>query len=210
MEPDPERAAHALPPDLLRKRAAGAPPPEPEVGDFRQGSPLSQWALSRYLVGRAVAESAGIALLLLALGVLGLAAVAEWALHSTLLAVLLVIVAVLVLLLRRVLLAVVRRLTAVDRPVEDRLTALVADTRSDVLRELRRVGLPGRTLTLPLLALRFLRRRRRAQTVTRLRAFEIERVVPKARLDETFLLLRGAFTDGFGGGIRPDGPAAGR
>lgn len=116
MEPDPEPGGRpALPPDLLRKRAGGPPPPEPDVGDFRQGSPLSQWALSRYLVGRAVTESMGIALLLFALVLLGLAAVAEWALHSTALAVLVVLVAVSVLVLRRLLLAVVRRLIAVDR-----------------------------------------------------------------------------------------------
>lgn len=75
-----------------------------------------------------------------------------------------------------------------------------------MLRELRRIGLPGRVVTLPLLALRLPGRRRRADTVTRLRGFDIERVVPKARLDETFLLLRGAFT----GDVGPDGPSARR
>ena len=34
-------------PDILRKPAGGTQPPrgDPEVGDFRPGSPFSQWAL---------------------------------------------------------------------------------------------------------------------------------------------------------------------
>jgi hypothetical protein len=203
--PDPSR-----PPDILRKPAAGQQPPpgEPEVGDFRPGSPFSQWALARYLVGRALTESVGTALMSVALVIFALAAVAEWVLKSTVLAVLLVIVAVMVLLLRWLLLSVVRRLTAFPQlgPVEERMNALVHDTRTDVLRELRRVGLPGHTWTLPLLAFRFVGRSRRAATVARLRTFEIGRVVPKARLDETFLLLQQAFT----GGVGPNGPSARR
>jgi hypothetical protein len=193
-KPDP-----ASTPEILRKRARGAPRDEPEVGDFRQGSPLSQWALGRYLVGRALTESVGNALLAVAVVVLGLAALAEWALGSTLLAVLLVIIAVGVLILRWILLSIVRRLTGFTQyaPVEQRMKALVDDTRSDVLRELRRVGLPGRVFTLPLLGFRFLGHDRRADTLTRLRNFETERAVPKARLDELHLLLRQAF----GGGL---------
>lgn len=186
-------------PDILRKQQPPPPPSgEPEVGEFRQGSPFSQWALSRYLVGRAITESVGSALMWVGLIVLGLGAVGEWALDSTALAVLLVIVAVFVLLLRWVLLSVVRRITAFSQyaPVEDRMNSLVADTRSDVLRELRRIGLPGRTLTLPLLAFRFIGSRRRKDTFEKLRGFDITRVVPKARLDETVLLLRAAFTGG--------------
>lgn len=200
MEPDPTNTP-ARTPDILRKRAGGVPPDEAEVGDFRQGSPLSQWALGRYLVGRALAESVGNALLAVAVVVLALAAVGEWVLDSTVLAVLLVIIAVGVLLLRWILLAVVRRLTGFTQfePIEERMKALVDDTRSDVLRELRRVGLPGRVFTLPLLAFRFLGRSRRADTLARLRKFETERAVPKARLDELHLLLRQAF----GGGVAP-------
>jgi hypothetical protein len=202
MEPEPERT-----PDLLRKRPPPRQPPgdAPEVGEFRQGSPLSQWALARYLVGRALTESVGTALLGLGVVLLALAAFSEWVLHSTLLAVLVVIIAVGVLILRWILLAIVRRLTAFTQyaPVEARMTALVSDTRSDVLRELRRIGLPGRPWTLPLLVLRFLGRTRRADTVARLRRFEITRVVPAARLDELILLLRQAFG---GGGV----PGAGR
>jgi hypothetical protein len=195
VEPDPDRT-----PDILRKPAGGTPPPQgdPEVGDFRPGSPFSQWALGRYLVGRALTESIGMSLLIVALVVFAVAAVAQWLLHSTLLAVLLVIVAVFVLLLRWVLLSVVRRLTAFSQyaPIEERINALVADTRGDVFREMRRVGLPGHMWTLPLLPIRLIRSKRRADTVERLRAFELARVVPKSRIDETFLLLRQATNGG--------------
>ncbi|HKC29501.1 MAG TPA: hypothetical protein VKB75_15915 [Jatrophihabitans sp.] len=163
-----------------------------EVGDFRQGSPLSQWALSRYLVGRAVGESVGYTLLFIALLVFGLAAACEWGLHSTFLTVVLCVLAVGVLLVRAVLRGILRRLTATDRsgPVEARLRELVSDTRGDVLRELRRVGLPSHTVTLPILAFRLVGKRREAALV-RLREFQVERAVPKRRLDELHLLLVG-------------------
>src|SRR3954452_8193028 len=164
-----------------------------EVGEFRQGSPLSQWALARYLVGRAIGESVSRTLLVLA-GVLLIAAAAvQWGLHLTLVTVLLVVVLVAVLALRSLLRAILRRLTAADRygPIEDRLRALVADTHGDVLRELRRLGLPSHLLPLPLLAVRMVGRRR-AETFERLRGFEIGRAVPQARLDELHLLLRDA------------------
>lgn len=162
-----------------------------EVGDFRQGSQLSRWAMARYLVGRAIGESVGSTLLLVALALIGLAAACEWGLHVTFLAVLLVIVALGVLLLRAALRAILRRLTATDRygPVESRLRKLVADTRADVRRELRRLGLPSRRITLPLLAVRLVGRRR-TETLQRLRGFDLDRAVPKARLDELHMLLR--------------------
>jgi hypothetical protein len=163
-----------------------------DVGEFRPGSPLSRWALARYLVGRAIGESVGSTLLVVALGLLALAAVFQWVVHSTLLAVLVAIIAVGVLLIRAVLRAVLRRLTEADRygALERRLRALVSDTRGDVLRELRRVGLPSHTVTLPLLAIRLIGKRRKA-TVARLREFDIARAVPKARLDELHMLLSG-------------------
>ena len=164
-----------------------------EVGEFRQGSPLSQWALARYLVGRAIGESVSRTLLVVALVLLAAAVAVQWGLHLTLVTVLLVLVLVFVLALRGLLRAVLRRLTAADRygPIEDRLRELVADTHGDVLRELRRLGLPSHLLTLPLLAAR-LAGRRRAETFERLRSFDIDRTVPKARLDELHLLLRDA------------------
>jgi hypothetical protein len=163
-----------------------------EVGEFRQGSPLSQWALARYLVGRALGESVGHTLLVVALAVLGLAAACEWGLHSTFLAVVVGLLAVMVLLVRAGLRTILRRLTETNRygPVETRLRELVSDTRGDVLRELRRLGLPSHTVTLPLLAVRLIGRRRQA-TLARLRDFDIDRAVPKQRLDELHMLLGG-------------------
>jgi hypothetical protein len=163
-----------------------------DVGEFRQGSPLSRWALARYLVGRAIGESVGSTLLVVALVLLGLAAVGQWVVHSTLLAVLIAIVAIGVLVIRAVLRAVLRRLTEADRygQLETRLRALVSDTRGDVLRELRRVGLPSHTVTLPLLAIRLIGKRRKP-TLARMREFDITRAVPKARLDELHMLLGG-------------------
>src|SRR4051812_29419033 len=94
-----------------------------DVGEFRQGSAVSRWTLARYLVGRAIGESVGNTLLIVAVVLLGLGAVGEWVLDSTFLAVVFVVLAVLVLLLRTVLRAVLRRLTAADHygPIEERL-----------------------------------------------------------------------------------------
>jgi hypothetical protein len=102
------------------------------------------------------------------------------------------VLAVIVLLVRATLRAILRRLTEADRygPLETRMRALVADTRGDVRRELRRVGLPSHSITLPLLAVRLMGKRRTA-TLSRLREFDIDRAVPRARLDELHLLLRG-------------------
>lgn len=162
-----------------------------DVGAFEQGSPASRWALSRYLVGRAIGESISRSLLIVALVILALAGVVEWS-GSTFWSVVVAVFALGVLGMRAVLRAVLRRLTAADQPgpIEARLAALVADTRSDVLAELRRIGLPGRTWTLPLLGLRFLGRERRRKTVARLRGFDLDRVVPKSRVDELHLMLR--------------------
>jgi hypothetical protein len=172
-----------------------------EVGTFRQGSPLSRWALARYLVGRAIGESVGRTLLIVALILIALAVVCQWTLHLTFVTVLISVVAAFVLLLRWVLRTVLRKLTAADYygPIETRLRALVSDTHGDVLRELRRVGLPSHTLTLPLLALRLVGKRRK-QTLERMRGFDIDRAVPKARLDELHLLLRNA-AGGPGGSV---------
>jgi hypothetical protein len=163
-----------------------------DVGEFARGSPLSRWAFARYLVGRAIGESVGSTLLVVAALLLALAAVGQWVLHSTLLAVLLAVFGLGVLIIRAVLRAVLRRLTEADRygPVETRLRELVADTRGDVLRELRRAGLPSHTVTLPLLAFRLVGRRRK-ETLLRLRQFDVGRAVPKARLDELHMLLGG-------------------
>ncbi len=199
MQPEPEADPPAEPvrfakdPGSARQpgggpvRGAGGP----EVGEFRQGSPGSRWALARYLVGRAIVESVGATLLIVAGVLIVLAVLVQVLLHWTFVTVLIAIVAGVVLLLRAALLAVIRRLTAFDRygPVEERLRNLVGDTRTDVLRELRRLGLPSHMLTLPLLAVRMAGRRRK-DTLTRLRGFDVGRAVPPVRLDELHLLLR--------------------
>lgn len=174
--------------------SADAPPGEPEVGSFRQGTDLSQWALARYLVGRAIARSVGDTLLLVGLVVVAVAVVVGWLAGSVGWGVFIGILGLGLLAVRGILLWLLRALTAFRgyRPLEHRMRALVGDTRTDVLRELRRVGLPGRTWTLPLLALRLLRRRRRAETLGRLREFDVARALPPARLDELHLLLRTA------------------
>jgi cytochrome c biogenesis protein CcdA len=164
--------------------------PAVDVGGFRQGTEASRWALARFLVGRAVGESLGRGLA--GLGVCGLAAAGLlWWRHWVLAAALVALVTLGLLLMRALLLAVLRRFAALPG-TSARLRAVVRETRRDVLRELRRIGLPGRTWTLPLLALRLLRRRRRGATLQRLRGFELERAVPARRLDELHLLLRGA------------------
>lgn len=159
-----------------------------DVGEFRQGSTLSQWALARYLIGRAVGESLGIGLAVI--GVLGLvAAVLLWWQHWRVPAAVLALAALGVLLMRAVLLGLLRRLTALPG-TSGRVRAIVGETRGDVLRELRRLGLPGRSWTLPLLAWRLIRGRHRRPTVERLRGFDLARAVPPARLDELHLLLQ--------------------
>jgi hypothetical protein len=164
-----------------------------DVGAFDQGNPASRWALARYLVGRAVGESISRSLLVVALLVLVVAGLVEWA-GSTFWAVVIAVIASCVLGLRALLAAVLRRLTAAGtyRPIEQRLRALVADTHRDVHAELRRIGLPSRSWTLPLIAVRLLRRRSRADTLARLRTFSVDHVVPRARVDELHVLLREA------------------
>jgi hypothetical protein len=188
-------------PDILRKREVPPRADEPEVGEFRQGTVGSQWALGRYLIGRAITESMGWALLFVGIVLLVLAVLAQVGAHLTFLAVLLAVLAIAVLFLRWALLGIIRRLTGFERfgPLEGRMHALIDDTSSDVLRELRRIRLPGRLWTLPLLAFRFFGRERRADTVAKLRKFDTARALPRARLDELHLVVREAF-----GGRVPD------
>jgi hypothetical protein len=193
---DPE----ILPPDPRRHDGGGDGTPEygrsepgqaeyVEVGEFRQGSPGSQWALSRYLVGRAIGEDAArilfaVCLLLIALAVL------VFVLGPTWIGVLLVLAALGVFAVGSLVRAVLRRVSGAGTLglAEPAMRALVRDTRLDVRRELRRIGLPSHVWSLPLLAAR-LAGRRRAQTTQRLRDFDVDRVVPAGRLDELHLLL---------------------
>ena len=176
--------------------APNDPPPNDDgsfadVGGFQQGSPISRWALARYLVGRAVAESVTRSMLFVALLVLGLAAVLQWVANEAVWSVLVAIVGFGILGMRALLKLVINRVTAADQvgPLEDRLRALISDTRSDVFAEMRRIGLPGHTWTLPLFAFRFVGRNRRRSTVAKLRNFDVERAVPSSRLDELHLLM---------------------
>jgi putative effector of murein hydrolase LrgA (UPF0299 family) len=185
----PDAQVYAVDADLL------ADPWAAGFGDPNQplNGPAGRWMLARYLVGRAIGESLSRGLLILGVVLLAGAALLGWA-GSTLGAVLVGLVALGVLLIRGVVRAVLRRVgspgVGVGGTVSGGLRALVADTRSDVLRELRRLGLPGRTVTMPLLALRLARGRTRAVTLQRLRGFDIDRVVPAARVDEWHLLLQ--------------------
>lgn len=167
---------------------------EPQVGEFRQATPLSQWALARYLVGRSVASSIGSTLLLIVLAGAALTVVLWLLVDQHVWAVLVGVITLFVLLFRTLLMGIVNRLTAVKayRPLEDRLHAMVGDTKADVLAELRRIGLPGRIWSLPLLAVRLVRGKTRAETFQALRRFELGRVVPPARVDELHLLLKQA------------------
>lgn len=177
--------------DASRGQRFGAASRGPDVGPYEQGTAASRWALARYLVGRALGESVGRGLLILALVVLGVAGLAQWA-GATVWAVLIALIALGLLAMRALVRSLLRRLTAGDglAGVEQQLRALVAATRRDVHRELRRVGLPGHTWTLPLLALRLLRSRRRAETMARLRSFRVDNVVSRTRLDELHLALQ--------------------
>lgn len=172
------------------------PPPEPDrpdVGAFEQGTPASRWALGRYLVGRVLGEYVSEVLLVFALVVVALA-VLVWFFGPHWLAVLIGVVALSVLVLRALLGAVLRRVSGARYfgPVEDRMWRLVRQTRGDMRAELRRIGVPSRVWTFPVLALRLARPSRRAETLERLRRFEVERVVPSTRLDELHMLVRQA------------------
>ena len=176
------------------------PPPDrdgPEVGGFEQGTPGSRWALGRYLVGRAIGEYVSRGLLVFALIIVGLAALVWWV-GPHWLAILIGVFALCVLLFRWPLGALLRRATGAGYfgPLEDRMRRLVADTRGDVRGELRRIGVPSRTWTLPLLGWRLIRRRHRAETMRRLRQFDVERVVPSSRLDELHLIVQQAQSPG--------------
>jgi hypothetical protein len=163
----------------------------PDVGDFEQGTPASRWAMARYLVGRAIGEDISLGLTILALAVIAVGGLVYWS-GPTWLAVLIWLFALCALLMRWALGVVLRRFTGVGTfgPMEDRMRRLVADTRGDVRAELRRIGLPGRTWTLPLLAVRLVRPARRVRTLNQLRTFDIDRAVPRSRLDELHLIVR--------------------
>ena len=171
-----------------------------DVGTFEPGTPFSRWALARYIVGRVILERVSWSLLIVAGVLVVLAVAAGWGLDSIFLAVVLAVIAGFVLILRAVLRAVLRSLMAAKSygPLEERLSAIVDSARKGVLTELRRVGLPSRMLTLPLLAFRLIGKRRK-ETIARMREFDVDRAVPKAHRDELHMVLREAVGRGGGG-----------
>lgn len=164
--------------------------PEPEIGRA-PSNPLTDAILARYLVGRAVASRVSVSLLAIAL-ILLVGATALWEWGPRWLAVIAVLVAIVVAAFRVLVMAILRRVLAVGQlgRAEDQVRALVADTGADLRRELRRIGLPGSVLGLPVLAGRLFSRRRRAETLSRLAQFDVGRVVPKGRRDELAFVVR--------------------
>jgi hypothetical protein len=173
-------------PDDPSQASAGAS----DIGQFQQGTAGTRWILARYLVGRAIGEQLATALLIV--GVLVLAvAVGVYFVAPTWLTVIIGIIGLGVLLMRVVVGAVVRRMAGVGQfgALEGRMNSLVAETRGDVRRELRRLGLPSRTATMPLLAARLLGRRR-GEVISTLRGFDVDRVVPARRVDDLHMVVQ--------------------
>ncbi|SOD74305.1 hypothetical protein SAMN05892883_3488 [Jatrophihabitans sp. GAS493] len=164
--------------------------PYVEVGAFRQGNELSQWMLARYLVSRVVGDYIAKFLLVAGLVVLALSIVV-YVNGAQLFGVLVGLVAVGLLLTRGALQFLLQRLAGAQTigATEVTMRRLVRESRGDVQRELRRIGVPSRSFTVPLLAVRLISRRRRAATLQRLRRFEIERAVSPAHLDALHLAL---------------------
>jgi hypothetical protein len=163
----------------------------PDVGRFQQADELSQWALRRYLLARAIGASVirtvywfGIAVLVLALLV--------WSAGVTWLAVLIGVAAVFILLFRALLSGIQRRISGVDAmgSAGPKVERLVGQTRKGIRAELRRIGLPASPWGPTLIGLRLIRPIKRVETVRKLSKFDLSQVVPSSTLDELYLLLR--------------------
>ena len=161
-----------------------------EVGDFRQGDPASRWALARYLVARTIGDGAVRAVLGVALVFAVLTVVLAFVSAPVVLTVLVGLVTLGWFAGWRIARALWTRLTGgpAFAPVRHDLDKLVGETRPDVRRELRRIGLPAHPLAAYAFAVR-LGGRRRAETTAKMREFDVERVVPAARVDQVYLLL---------------------
>lgn len=75
------------------------------------------------------------------------------------------------------------------RPVEDDLRAAVEAGKANLRSELARVGLPSTPWALPALVVRMDRGDDRAESRSRLREVEIDRVLPRAQLDRALRIL---------------------
>ena len=166
----------------------------PEIG-FGGSNPIAAGLLARYLVGRVVAARLSVSLMITALVILA-GAVALWVWGPHWLAVLVGLIALAVVAFRALVMAILLRVMGVGRlgPVEDKIRALVGDTEGDLRRELHRIGLPATLLGMPFLIFRFLGRRR-AETLTRLHEFDVNRVVPRSRQDELQFLVSNHLTN---------------
>lgn len=175
-----------------------------EVGDFRPGSEASRWALARYLVARTVGDGAVRAVLLVAVLCAALTVVLAVVHAPVALTVLVGLVTLGWVVGWRIARALWRRLTRGPalEPVRDDLERLVGDTRPDVRRELRRVGLPAHPFAAFAFAVR-LGGRRRADTVARMRRFDVDRVVPAERVDRLSMLLERVSPAARSGGPAP-------
>ncbi|UQX87174.1 hypothetical protein M6D93_12785 [Jatrophihabitans telluris] len=172
-----------VPPDPKR--------PDPQVGSFAQGSEASQWLLRRYLLSQAIGASIVRTVHWAAIAVLVLA-VALWFGGLKVLAVLFGLVAAVILLIRMLLSGLQRRLSGLEAmgPAGMQVERLVGRTRRGLRAELRRIGLPSAPWGPALIGLRLLRSRRRADTLARLRSFDLGQVVDTSTLDELHVLLR--------------------
>jgi hypothetical protein len=169
----------------------GGYPGDYTVGQFRQGDDLSQWALRRYLLVRAVGTSVVRTVQWIGIGILVIA-VLVWFAGVHWLAILAGLFAVLVLGFRAVLSAVQNHLSGASRlgPVATDVERLVGRTRREMRAELRRVGFPGGPLVPAVVGYRVARRRTRGEAVRRLTTFDLTQVVPVGTLDELHLLLQ--------------------
>jgi hypothetical protein len=92
---------------------------------------------------------------------------------------------------RRVMVAVVRRVSLARRfrPVEDELCSAVEAGKANLRVELRSAGLPSRPWGLALFATRLARGSARADLRSRLRQVDVDRVLPRAQLERALRLL---------------------
>ena len=100
-------------------------------------------------------------------------------------------VGLLLILARRVMVAVVRRVSLARRfrPVEDELCSAVEAGKANLRVELRSAGLPSRPWGLALFATRLARGSARADLRSRLRQVDVDRVLPRAQLERALRLL---------------------
>ncbi len=75
------------------------------------------------------------------------------------------------------------------RPVEDDLRAAVESGKANMRGELRRVGLPSTPWAIPVSVVRLDRGGGRAESRSRLRDIEIDRVLPRTQLDRALRIL---------------------